>query len=287
MTRELEQKLLSICNVAADIGVAGPIGYDNGYFSGCGFTNPLEQPVAYTGGVDAINAALVGRIPEGTVICYRGTLSPDDATRTPEQRLLDWIQDSEAVLVPWISGAGRCHQGFAKAVDSISGFSPLEIQGPVIFTGHSKGGACATLAALRYWLAYRKPVECVTFGAPRAGSASFCTAIADSGVSLTRFENSGDLVPHVPLDSRLARYLGLPVQAFDFQSAGNLAWIDPQGEVENPTDLFEEVQVHGSAIVQLAKSLAAGPGFIRQAHSIAMGSGYWRAVHPEVEAWLE
>lgn len=275
MTQTLEARLLAVCNVAANVRESGYFREDSEAFAGAGFVGSM--PKAIVGGTDGINAALVGDIGDATVVCYRGTLAPDDETRTLDQRLLDWAHDAEAVLCPWIDGM-LCHQGFCNAVDSINLRMP-DMPGQIVFTGHSKGGALAQLAALRFWLTYRKPVRCVTFGAPRAGASSFATAIADSGVSLTRFENAGDLVPHLPLDPRLARSIGLPVETFDFRSAGTIAFVTATGEVERPEGLFEELQVEASAMLHVAKSIASGFETVRAAHSIAEGGGYWNGVH--------
>ena len=279
----LDAKLLAICRVASRVRAPGVFTDDSADFAECGF---LDLPVSVIGGPDGINAALVGKIAEGTVVCYRGTLSPDDETRTVQQRIFDWAQDFEAVLALWAGPPHGliCHLGFATALDSIR--STFGGEDSVIFTGHSKGGAMAQLAALRHWEMTRRPVRCVTFGAPRAGGVEFQGAIEASGVSITRYENAGDIVPHVPLCPRLAKHLGLPVRQIDFRSVGSLAYVD-SGEVVRPADLYEELQVYGSAIAQLARSIAGGPKAIRDAHSIDRRGGYWNAVHPEQQRWLD
>lgn len=68
-----------------------------------------------------------------------------------------------------------------------------------VVTGHSRGGALATLLALKIADAYGKPAEVVTFGAPRVGDAAFVAeATKKLGPSAWRFEFAEDPVPHLP-----------------------------------------------------------------------------------------
>lgn len=285
MNPSLDAKLLAICNVAANVRVAGPYSEDSAYFSSAAF---LSVPMALVGGPDAINAALIGAVAEGTVICFRGTLAADDATRRARERLRDWCQDFEAILSPWVEGSGLCHLGFTNALASIglplTMIDWIDYDHPVIFCGHSKGGACAQLAALRYWLEFNRPVSCITFGAPRCGDSRFAVAVEHSGVLIRRYENYGDCVPHVPFEPRLAKLLGLAQFPCDYRSAGQVSWIDSAGQVEQPDGLFGELQVEASSAIAVAKTLTLG-GFeaVRDAHSIAMGGGYWNGVHGTAE----
>src|SRR5205085_8019711 len=129
--------------------------------------------------------AVIGRIAEGQVICYRGTLGFDDETRPESQRILDWVQDFHAELVAWRGLSGLCHGGFTRAVDSLEeGLKPFLSTKNRIFTGHSKGGAMAQLAARWYCATRQRPSVCSTFGAPRAGNEQFALAFENSPVSL-------------------------------------------------------------------------------------------------------
>ena len=76
----------------------------------------------------------------------------------------------------------------------------------VVFTGHSLGGALATLAFVDYCLKYpERRTTLVTFGAPRAGNDAFLTWLRDrntsGGVSVTAFADVGDPVPYMPPSS--------------------------------------------------------------------------------------
>jgi len=76
----------------------------------------------------------------------------------------------------------------------------------VIFTGHSLGGAIATIAALDYSIAsklvfpYFKHTAPIlyTFGAPRVGNAELGKALDFFNVKPFRIVNKSDLVAHVP-----------------------------------------------------------------------------------------
>ena len=68
---------------------------------------------------------------------------------------------------------------------------------PLYTTGHSLGGALATIATYRY-----APTALYTFGSPRvAGSklAKFMNNKNESSLHIYRFVNSTDIVPRVPI----------------------------------------------------------------------------------------
>ncbi|MBF0304205.1 MAG: lipase family protein [Alphaproteobacteria bacterium] len=93
----------------------------------------------------------------------------------------------------------RVHRGFLAAARSVASFVlPLLRHSRVVLTGHSKGGAEATiLAALACaWGWPRPPGALVTFGAPRAGFSGLARCLAD--VPVARIVRPGDLVPLVP-----------------------------------------------------------------------------------------
>lgn len=92
--------------------------------------------------------------------------------------------------------SGNIHEGFSLAWTEVRKRVENAIKfRSAIFTGHSLGGAMATLAA--YDL--RKQVsELVTFGAPRAGDAEFAEAFRSNGPRTTRYVNQLDIVPWSP-----------------------------------------------------------------------------------------
>jgi hypothetical protein len=177
--------------------------------------------------------ALVGRIadPEGIVVAFRGTLPPLDLSPDGKRIgnpailglpvILDWANNVRADLV---LGAqvragqaaatipGAVHEGFAgslarlwpgvsAAIDRLRG---ADAAPRLYFTGHSKGGALANLAAVcarQVWQG--ASVKVATFGAARAGDEEFARAFAAAGIDCQRYEVMGDLVPGLPPAGRV------------------------------------------------------------------------------------
>lgn len=171
--------------------------------------------------------ALIGRFREGIVVAFRGTLPPADLSadskRIGRPELLnaaviaDWrnnlhfpivrgaaVGQSEAVraVLP-----GAVHRGFAESLASlwdevaghIGALAGAEASPRLYFTGHSKGGALANLAAVcapQIWPG--AIVRAVTFGAPRAGDADFADGFRAARIDCRRYEVAEDLVPDVP-----------------------------------------------------------------------------------------
>jgi Lipase (class 3) len=168
-----------------------------------------------------INFALVGRFREGIVVAFRGTLPPADLT--PDAKWIvgisllrlptafaDLKNDLEGVPARAVVGdvalPGEVHKGFG---DSLAALWP-EVAAKVeelrradpaarlYFTGHSKGGALANLAAVRARQAGQPAtVKVVTFGAARAGNAEFVRAYVAAGIDGHHYEVAGDEVPRL------------------------------------------------------------------------------------------
>lgn len=95
---------------------------------------------------------------------------------------------------------GRVHRGFKREVDDL--WPRLEEiiatdDRTLWFTGHSLGGAMATISAGRCFLAHipADPKAVYTYGAPRVGTKRY---INNTNVDLTRWVNNNDIVPRVP-----------------------------------------------------------------------------------------
>jgi len=96
----------------------------------------------------------------------------------------------------------RVHSGFWRALNSV--WPQLDkilqaYQCPVYFTGHSLGGAVATLASLQY-----KATAVYTFGAPRVGNAEVARRFNQT--NCYRFMNDKDIVPKVPPKNCIDEY---------------------------------------------------------------------------------
>ena len=179
-----------------------------------------------------IDLALVGRVPEGIVVSFRGTLPPLDLA--PNGRtvtnpavlglpvLLDWRNSLRVELdsgagVAGIQIPGAVHKGFATSLAGLWAGVAAQIDqlrgadnAPhLYFTGHSKGGAVANLAAFCARSAWHDAiVKVATFGAPRVGDHDFARAYQAAGIDCQRYEVPEDIVPDVPTAGFVAG--GLP-----------------------------------------------------------------------------
>lgn len=134
--------------------------------------------------------AILAETEQFYVLSFRGT----EATSVKDIK-----SDVNAVLTK-CETTGFVHSGFKKAfdyvVDDISNeLSKLENNNkPLLITGHSLGGAIATIAAKR--LKFKNGIAaCYTFGAPRVGDSDW---ISEIKTPLHRIVNAADCVTMLP-----------------------------------------------------------------------------------------
>ena len=260
------------------------------YLAGAGFLRP---PTVLVEGPREIDACLVGEIPDGLVVAFRGTL-PFDIRSIPT--VVDWLNDFELDPVALPGFPGFVHSGFASALNVLSDglLAELERQragsaaasGPILLTGHSKGGAIAALAAWRLHSAFGLPVKVVTFASAKPGDAGFGRAYDASGIDHARYEYSNDIVPHLPLSEGgfLDILANLPLvgerfdglRRFDYRPVGTLRYINTSGRIvpddrnlRTERDLALALEIVRLRLPQIAMD-----------HHIGCGSGYMSAIAP-------
>lgn len=100
------------------------------------------------------------------------------------------------------------HKGFYESFVKVRKyiFSEIESFPKLTFTGHSLGGAIATLAALECSLLFKekkifpKPfISCITFGCPKVGNSNFVKFYNENVDETIRVVNKFDLVTFLPL----------------------------------------------------------------------------------------
>ena len=110
------------------------------------------------------------------------------------------LTDADTLLVPQSPYPGRVHCGFAEAVEQVwpqvrQLLGTPSRTGALWLTGHSLGGAMATLASVRLTHEGYKVRTVYTYGSPRAGDRGFHDSYC---LPNYRFVNNNDLVPHLP-----------------------------------------------------------------------------------------
>lgn len=134
-----------------------------------------------------VQAALVQTVAPGpgafSALVFRGTAG----------RLSNWRFNLDMAGCAWPAG-GRVHRGFAHLIIQIweavaRAIAPIHQS--LYFTGHSLGGALATLAA-----SLHAPRAVYTFGAPRVGDHDFGGTLAK--VDIFNVINPHDVVTQLP-----------------------------------------------------------------------------------------
>ncbi len=241
------KRMARASDVAYYIGAAGGT-TTCGFYGDVGFVK--ETPLALVS--KTINAALVGTTATEVIVAFRGTLAINTKdTDGLADSILDWGNDAEAVLDERPYTTGSVHHGFADSLDQIwDQLAPAisaQVQKsglPVVFTGHSKGGALASLGALR--LEHELGIsasDVYTFASPRPGNSQFARDYNVHFPDHWRVEYADDLVPHLPSGLMLLSLLAQVNPRFSHLSSrgyspvGNLRFIDWDG-VMNSGDSF-------------------------------------------------
>ena len=125
------------------------------------------------------------------ILVFRGTSS-----------LENWKLNAKALHIEH-AYHGSVHRGFYKAFMSLGAqiLNRMEIRNaelPILITGHSLGGAMATLAMAELLNANIPVACCYTFGSPKVGDNHFADQFL--GQNLFRVINRNDVVSRLPLN---------------------------------------------------------------------------------------
>lgn len=145
---------------------------------------------------------VVERAPGEFWIIFPGTVSARD-----------WITDLKVHKHEWLH-TGKVHRGFATAYHSIAPelYRLVRDAKRLVITGHSLGGALATLAADDLAELGWPNLTVITFGSPRVGNGPFARSYNEKLESNTlRWVNAGDPVPHIPWVLGTYRHVGTQV----------------------------------------------------------------------------
>jgi triacylglycerol lipase len=202
--------------------------------------------------------------PGMAVVCFRGT-----------QQLRDWLTNINADKAEvWSTKTpgkllGHFHLGFHDAYKSVEGQMLEHLEElkelPLFVTGHSLGGALATIAT--WYLPGEKLAACYTFGAPRCGDDKMGPRYR---TPIYRVVNGADPVPFVPpshwfIDglkwvTRLLPYLGWVtsklIELQKFRHYGDQRYI-PMVDQDPATGTPKRFQITNNvnAIARLARSI--------------------------------
>lgn len=138
----------------------------------------------------------------------------------------DWLTNIRFAMVPELGG--KAHRGFCEALDAIWSifFTKLKTHTDagrkLWITGHSLGGALATLAARRLPTSM-KPVGVYTFGQPRVGDTAYAKKYK---LKHHRFVNNKDIVPTVP-----SRFIPGAFPPAFYTHCGELEFFDKNGKL--------------------------------------------------------
>jgi len=144
-------------------------------------------------------------------VVFRGTLSSNE-------KLSNWMANRRDSKFDDLKGGG-VHRGFHRCYESVRGeiLDYLEAHASpkktIRVTGHSLGGALASLAAMEFatcGLPYRR-LEAFTFASPRVGSAKWARHYDKQDTESWRIANENDIVTRLPPGWMGYRHVGTPL----------------------------------------------------------------------------
>jgi len=284
------------------------------YIRGASFI-PGEKAKRITNG--KINSVLIGKTVDGIVIAFRGTL-----TSSP----IDWLQNAALYMSDvmvrrdGLKAGSRVHVGFYGAVRSL--WKPLKAtvlqmlletssrKKNIYLTGHSKGGALASIAAIlmKNDADLPNPTYVATFASVKFGNSEFRDEY-NSMIDQTTYESHLDLIPFLPpsqavMDMMESMEGGDEMMkmiddimwseeqkkkkggyVWDYQPVGSRRFINENGQIKSKVTQ----ELDNERIQDIEKKTFLSLGKFRAAHCSSCpddtetcDGGYFRGIAPEI-----
>lgn len=153
------------------------------------FSNSVGDLQGFTGFSSSLN---------GIVVAFRGS-----------SNIQNWIINLSTNMVAYSKCSGcKVHNGFNTAwglakttvLAQLQTLRAIHRNAPIYITGHSLGGAIATISATDLKEIFGNIHTVLTFGEPRVGNADFSTYFMGVAENY-RVVHYGDIVPHIPPSS--------------------------------------------------------------------------------------
>jgi len=194
--------------------------------------------------------AFVSSNKDLVIISFRGTEVAQQEEISYQEMLKDWLTDLKFSFSNNEYGAGKVHSGFYRSLNEIwndlkQHLESIGIENKKVFlTGHSLGGALATLAADRLDREGANIDSIYTFGSPRVADIKFRRSLK---VKHYRVVNNQDVVTKIPMNmykfyedeyyyeedmpavSKWAKHLGFRT----FVHSGKLIFISSNGSIQH------------------------------------------------------
>jgi hypothetical protein len=250
-----------------------------------------SEPEVFVAGADGIDACLVGAVDEGVIVSFRGTLPLTFESRLKLVRSLrDFLLDVDVQQVEVAGVPGRVHRGFARALedlwDPVAGAVRRQLGdgGRLFVTGHSKGAATATLAAIRLkTLEGIVPTAVYPFATTRIGDPEFARTYDAELPQTRRFVNRDDIIPHMPWSAKFVAEIGHLIPGFPdevphYEHTKTLQFIDWKGRIVDFGTLDPRAAraIERKRVGHMVFKLLTGIGDIARDHDI--DGGYSTAV---------
>ena len=203
--RVLARRLLECCRYANEIGISGSIHDANLKQELMASISPAGHPLSVDPVVLKPNLTSVACIfcyADHNVVAYMGTKTDFDHPQSRFASIADWLQNLEAIPVPFqlsaaqlggsgsqaVNLGGKVHEGFLEEMAAVHPGVVATLMGhggkqkKLLVTGHSQGGAEAALATRAFDHSGFPVAATYTFAAPRPGDREFVKEIGRAHV---------------------------------------------------------------------------------------------------------